>query len=102
MATRKKKMTFRPFDAAEHLRTPEEIALFLAVAIEEAAGDLAVITDALNTVARARNMSELARQTGISREGLYKALSPDGNPSFDLVRRIVEAFGLRLTVTAAN
>ena len=97
-----KKMTFRPFDAAEHLDNPEIVAAFLSAALEEAHGDIATITSALNTLARARNMSQLARDTGITREGLYKALSPQGNPSFDLVNRLVDSFGLRLTVTAAD
>lgn len=98
----KKKMTFRRFDVAEHLDNPEMVAAFLAAAIEEADGDLAGITSALNTVARAQNMSQIARDAGISREGLYKALSTEGNPSFDLVRRIVKSFGLHLTVTVAK
>jgi probable addiction module antidote protein len=98
----KKKMTFRRFDVAEHLDSPEIVAAFLSSAIEEAEGDVGTITSALNTVARARNMSQLARDAGITREGLYKALSPEGNPSFDLVCRLVDSLGLRLTVTAAK
>lgn len=94
-----KKTSFRRFDVAEHLNNPEMIAAFLDAAMEEANGDLSAITSALNTVARAGNISQLAQSAGASREGLYKALSPQGNPSFDLVRRIVESFGLRLTVT---
>jgi probable addiction module antidote protein len=97
----KKKTKFTKFDVAKHLETPEMVAEFLAIAIEEADGDMATITHALNTVARARNMSQLARDAGVTREGLYKALSPDGNPSFATVMKIVQSFGLQVTFKPA-
>ena len=89
-----------PWDSADHLRTEEERASYLAAALEEAPGDAAFITNALGTVARSRNMSQLARDTGLTREGLYKALSPDGNPSFGTVLKVMHALGVQLTVSA--
>jgi len=103
MAT-KKKTTFRKFDVAEMLDSPEMIAGFLSVAIEEAEGDIAIITDALNTAARAqkRNMTQLAKDSGITRSGLYAALAGKRNPSFGAVLRLLEAMGMTLTVTPAK
>ena len=69
-------------DSAEHLKTDEDIQLYLEACLEEAGDDPAFIIHALGIVARAKNMSQLARDTGLTREGLYKALSPDGNPAF--------------------
>ena len=89
-----------PWDSADHLRTEEERASYLAAALEEAPGDAAFITSALGTVARSRNMSQLARDTGLTREGLYKALSPEGNPSFGTVLKVMHALGVQLTVSA--
>ena len=96
------KNTFHTFDVAEHLDSPEVQAAFLSAAMDEAEGDPSAVTHALNTLARAQNMSQLAREAGITREGLYKALSPQGNPSFDLVYRLANSLGLRLTVTSAK
>jgi probable addiction module antidote protein len=84
----------RPWDAAEHLDTPEDIAAYLGAALEE--GDPKLIVAALGDVARARGMAELARETGLSRESLYRSLSLDGNPEFATVLRILQALGLRL------
>jgi probable addiction module antidote protein len=89
-----------PWDSADYLRTVEERASYLAAALEEAPGDAAFITNALGTVARSRNMSQLARDTGLTREGLYKALSPEGNPSFSTVLKVMHALGVQLTVSA--
>jgi probable addiction module antidote protein len=89
-----------PWDSADYLRTEEERASYLAAALEEASGDAAFITNALGTVARSRNMSQLARDTGLTREGLYKALAPDGNPSFGTVLKVMHALGVQLTVSA--
>ena len=88
-----------PYDSAEYLRTEEERAAYLAACMEEAPEDAAFITHALGVVARSRNMSQLARDTGLTREGLYKALSDSGNPSFGTVLKVVHALGYRLTVT---
>jgi probable addiction module antidote protein len=89
-----------PWDSADYLRTEEDRASYLAAVLEEAPDDAAFITNALGTVARARNMSQLARDTGLTREGLYKALSAGGNPSFGTVLKVMRALGVRLTVSA--
>lgn len=87
-----------PWDSAEYLRTEEERAAYLAICMDEAPDDAAFFTHALGVVARSRNMSQLSRDTGITREGLYKALSESGNPSFDTVLKVMRALGYRLTV----
>lgn len=89
------------WDSAEHLKTEEDIQLYLEACLEEAGDDPAFIVHALGVIARARNMSQLARDTGISREGLYKALSPEGNPTFSTVVKVAKALGLKLTVRSA-
>jgi probable addiction module antidote protein len=78
------KTTTTPFDVAEHLRTPEEMAAYLEACIEEADGDAAFIAKALGDIAQAQGMSQLARDSGLSRESLYKALSGERSPSFPL------------------
>jgi len=89
------------YDVAEHLRTPEEMATYLEVAIEEADGDAAFIAKALGDVARAKGMSQVAGEAGLSRESLYKALSGERNPTLDTVLRVFGALGLRLRAEAA-
>ncbi|HET9048396.1 MAG TPA: addiction module antidote protein [Chiayiivirga sp.] len=91
----------RRWDSAEHLRTDEEIALYLEACFEEAGDDAAFIAKALGNVARARDMTQLARDTGMGRESLYKALSGEGNPSFATVLRVSHALGVRLTAIPA-
>ena len=86
------------WNSAEYLRTDEDIRLYLEACLEEARDDPAFIVQALGVVARARNMSQLAKDTGLTREGLYKALSSEGNPSFSTVARVAKALGLRLTL----
>lgn len=86
------------WDSAEHLKTDEDIQLYLEACIEEAGDDPAFIVHALGVIARARNMSQLARDTGLTREGLYKALSPEGNPTFSTVAKVAKALGLQITV----
>ena len=86
------------WDSAEHLKTEEDIQLYLEACLEEAGDDPALIIHAFGVIARARNMSQLARDTGLSREGLYKALSPDGNPTFATVAKVAKALGFKLTV----
>jgi len=86
------------WDTAEYLETEEDIQLYMEACIEEADGDPAFIVHALGVVARARNMSQLARETGLSREGLYKALSPQGNPTFATVAKVAKALGFTLAV----
>lgn len=95
------KITTRPWDTTEHLQTDEDIAAYLDAALDEAGDDPAFIAEALGTVARARGMSELARNTGLAREALYRALSPTGNPSFGTVLKVIKALGVKLHVTAA-
>jgi probable addiction module antidote protein len=86
-----------PYDVAETLRTPDEMAAYLEACIEEADGDAAFITKALGDIARAQGMTQIARQTGLSRESLYKALSGDRSPSFDTVLKVMTALGLKLS-----
>ena len=90
--------TFSRWDAAEHLRTREVVRLYLAACAEEDPGDGSLLRAALNDVARAGNMAGLARKAGMSREGVYKALSPAGNPSFNTMMRITRALGLQLRI----
>lgn len=84
----------RPYDAAEYLETAEDMAAYLEAALED--GKPAVVMHALGTIARARGMSQIARDTGLGRESLHKALSPEGNPEFATVLKVVRASGLKL------
>lgn len=84
------------WDSAEHLRNDEEIAAYVEAALEQ--GDPALIAHALGTVARVRGMTQIARDTGMAREALYRALSPEGNPSFGTVLRVMDALGIVLAV----
>ncbi|HET7268268.1 MAG TPA: addiction module antidote protein [Oleiagrimonas sp.] len=93
--------TFSRYDSADYLKTDEDIALYLDACLEEAGDDPAFIAHALGVVARARNMSQLARDTGMTREGLYKALSGEGNPSFGTVLKVARAMGLKLSFQPA-
>ena len=92
----------KKWDSAEHLKTEEDIALYWEACLEEADDDPAFITAALGTIAKARGMSQLARDTGMTREGLYKALSADGNPEFATVLKVVRALGLKLHAEPEN
>jgi probable addiction module antidote protein len=94
----KAKIKTSPWDVAEHLRDEEDIRAYIEAAQEEAPDDAAFMARVLGDVARARNMSELARQTGISRETLYKATRGDGNPTLDTVSKLARALGFRLTL----
>lgn len=85
------------WDVVEHLKTEEDMVLYFEACLEE--GDPALITAALGDIARAKGMSQLARDTGISREGLYKALSGEGNPEFATVLKVMKALGLKLHAT---
>ena len=89
---------FSRFDIAAHLTSEDEIAAYLEACSEE--GDPALMVAALGDVARARNMMQLARDTGISRAGLYKALSGEGNPSFATICKVAQALDLRLAFVA--
>jgi probable addiction module antidote protein len=90
-----------PYDLAAQLRTPEEMAAYLDAWIEEAPDDAAGIARALGDIARAKGMAHVAREAGLSRESLYKALSANGNPSFATILRVARALGIKLHVEAA-
>ena len=92
----------RPYDAAAYLKNEADCALYLQAVMEEADGDPALVVSALGEIARARGMMQLARDTGLTREGLYKALSPDGNPSFASILKVCKALGVKLTATPAH
>jgi len=84
----------KPYDSVEYLETTEDMAAYLEAALED--GDPRVIVHALGNIARARGMSQIARDTGLGRESLYKALSPEGNPEFATVLKVVQALGIKL------
>lgn len=86
------------WDSSEHLKTDEDIQLYLEACLEEVGDDPNLLVHALGVIARAKNMSQLSRDTGLSREGLYKALSPEGNPTFATVAKVLKALGFKLTV----
>jgi probable addiction module antidote protein len=88
------------YDVAEHLRTPEEMAAYLEACLEEADGDAAFVAKALGDIARARGMTQVARDAGLSRESLYKALSGERTPGFDTILKVVGALGIRLHAEA--
>jgi probable addiction module antidote protein len=94
------KATTRQWDPAEHLQTEDDMAAYLEAALEE--GDPTLVAAALGDIARAKGMTQLARETGLGRESLYKALSPSGNPEFATILRVVGALGLRLHATTAE
>ncbi len=91
---------FTRFDAANYLTDMETAAAYLQATIDESGDDPRAIADALGAIARSGNLSELARRTGMSREGLYKALSADGNPSFATIVKVARALGLTVSFHA--
>lgn len=95
------KETFTPFDAAEYLKTDEDMALYLDAIIEESNGDPRMIAVALGDIARAKGMTQIAKATGLARENLYKALSADGNPEFSTVMKVITALGIKLHAAPA-
>ncbi len=90
------RVTTTRYDVADHLRTPEEMAAYLEACLEETPGDAAFIAKALGDIARAKGMTQVARDAGLSRESLYKALSGARSPDFATILRVVGALGLRL------
>lgn len=92
MATKKA----QTYDPVEFLKTDEDIMAYLNAALED--GNSSLVSAALGDIARARGMTQLAKETGITRDGLYKALSPTGNPSFATVQKVIKALGLKLDV----
>jgi probable addiction module antidote protein len=97
MATKRRtKETYNRWDPAENLKTEADIQAYLIACFEEAPDDASYIAAALGDVARAQGMTRLARRTGLTRMGLYKALSKDGNPSLDTIVKVMRALGVRL------
>ena len=90
----------RPWDPAEHLADAEDMAAYLEAALED--GDPRVVAAALGDIARAKGMTQVARDTGLGRESLYKALSPDGNPELATLLKVVAALGLQLRAEPAT
>jgi probable addiction module antidote protein len=90
-----------PYDVAEHLRTPEEMALYLDTCIEESGGDAAFIAKALGDIARAQGMTKVAEGAGLSRESLYKSLSGERVPDFSTVLKVMKSLGLKLHTEVA-
>jgi probable addiction module antidote protein len=91
-----KKEEFKPFDAAEYLETPEDMACYLDACFDEDTGDGALVRQALNDIARAYGMTQIAKDTGLGRESLYKALGNGGNPEFATIMKVIKALGLKL------
>jgi len=89
------------YDVAEHLRTPEEMAAYLEACLEDAEGDAAFVAKALGDIARAKGMTAVARDAGLSRESLYKALSGERTPNFETILKVVGALGIKLHAEAA-
>lgn len=94
-----KKIETRPWDITRYLDSDEAIAAYIEAALEE--DDPALLAAALGDVARAKGMTQIARETGLGRESLYKALSPEGNPEFGTVQKVMRSLGLKIHVTAA-
>jgi probable addiction module antidote protein len=88
-----------PWDPADHLKTEEDMVAYLEAALEEA--DPALVAAALGDIARAKGMTQVARDAGLGRESLYKALSPAGNPEFATILKVVSALGLQLHAAPA-
>jgi probable addiction module antidote protein len=104
MATKRKnarKVTWTRYDSADYLKTPTDVANYLQIGFEEDGDDPAFIAHMLGIVARSKGMAELAEKTGLTREGLYRSLSADGNPSLDTLMKVLKALGLKLAIKAA-
>jgi len=95
---KKEKMTTTLWDASEHLKTDEEMVMYLEAALEE--NDPALISAALGDIARAKGMAQIAEKTGLGRTSLYKALSPEGHPEFSTILKVIHALGLQLKATS--
>ena len=97
-----KKIKLSKWDSAEYLKTDEDIVLYLEACLDEAGDDAAFIAKALGTIARAKGMTQLANETGLGRESLYKALSGEGNPSFATILKVMTALGIKLHAEKAQ
>ncbi len=93
---------FSRYDTADYLENEEDMALYFEACLEDDPGDGSLVRVALGNIARARGMSQLARETGITRESLYRALSADGNPEFGTVMKVIKALGLKLHAQPAH
>lgn len=91
---------FTRWDSADYLKTEEDMALYFAICTEDDPGDGSLIRTALGAISRARGITQLARDTGMSRDGLYTALSAEGNPSFATILKVTRALGLKLSGSA--
>lgn len=96
------KLKLQKWDSAEHLKTEDDIALYLETCFEEAGDDAAFIAKALGNVAKARGMTQLAKDCDLGRESLYKALSGEGNPSFATILKVLKSLNLELHVSKAR
>jgi len=99
---RKRATKTTPYDVASYLNSPEDMAAYLDAWLTEAPDDAAGIARALGDIARAKGMTQVAKDAGLSRESLYRALSPEGNPSFATVLKVAKALGVRLHAQAAT
>ena len=93
---------FTRWDPVDQLQSGEDMALYLDACLDEDPGDGSVMRAALNDIARAQGMSQLARDTGLTREGLYKALSPAGNPEFSTILKVIKALKIKLHATPGD
>ena len=100
--TTAEQLGIRPFEAADYLQSDEDCAQYLQACIDEAPEDAASFAKAVGDIARARGMMQLARDTGITREGLYKALGEQGNPSFATVVKVLHTLGLQFNMGARS
>jgi probable addiction module antidote protein len=101
MAIKRKKESFTRWDPADYMKSEDDMAAYIEACLEEAPDDPALLSAALGDIARAHGMADLAKRTGLTREGLYKALSKEGNPSLGTVLKVMQALGLKFTATAA-
>ena len=92
----------RKWDSAKYLKTDEDMVLYLETCLEEGGDDAVFIAKALGNIARAKGMTQLARETGLGRESLYKALSGEGNPSFATILKVMSALGIKLHAEIAH
>ncbi|NYE23472.1 addiction module antidote protein [Pigmentiphaga litoralis] len=95
-------LKLRKWDSAEYLKTDDDMVSYLQACMDEAGDDAAFIAKALGNIARAKGMSQLAKDTGLGRESLYKALSGDGNPSFATILKVMHALGIKLNAQVSH
>lgn len=96
------KIKLHKWDVVEHLKSDEDMALYFDAAMEDAGDDAAFIAKVLGDIARAKGMTQLAKDTGLGRESLYKALSGEGNPSFATILKVMSALGIKLHAQIDN